>query len=91
MALKERWFYKVQNPVFPFPILSKYLTYTFFRLSKEPGKIIMTDQYAAFNTGLVNYSYEPVIAVFEVNDPYRFQPYKFKGFCIRGQCCPAKG
>lgn len=40
---------------------------------------------AAFNTGLVNYSYEPVIAVFEVNDPYRFQPYKFKGFCIRGE------
>lgn len=43
MALKERWFYKAQNPAFPFPILSKYLTYTFFRLSKEPGKIIMTD------------------------------------------------
>ena len=38
MALKERWYYKVQNPAFPFPILSKYLTYTFFRLSKEPGK-----------------------------------------------------
>lgn len=40
---------------------------------------------AAFNTGLVNYSYEPVIAVFEANDPYRYQPYKFKGFCIRGE------
>lgn len=40
---------------------------------------------AAFNTGLVNYSYEPILAVFEENNRKQQQPYKFKGFCIRGE------
>lgn len=40
---------------------------------------------AAFNTGLVNDSYEPIIAVFDANDPGQFQPYKFRGFCIPGE------
>lgn len=67
LALNERWYYKTQNPSYPYPILSKYLIYTFFRLSKEPGKIKTTDQYAAFNTGLVNKLYEPIYALFEKN------------------------
>lgn len=84
MALKERWYYKVQNPTFPFPILSKYLTYTFFRLSKEPGKIKITDQYAAFNTGLVNDLYEPIYALFEKNKVQGRQEWYFHEFCISG-------
>ena len=27
IALKERWYYKIQNPKFPYPILAKYFTY----------------------------------------------------------------
>ncbi len=84
MALKERWYYRVQNPAFPFPILSKYLTYTFFRLSKETGKIITTDQYAAFNTGLVNNLYEPIYALFEKNRVQGRQEWYFQEFCISG-------
>lgn len=84
MALKERWYYKVQNPAFPFPILSKYLTYTFFRLSKEQGKIKKTDQYAAFNTGLVNNLYEPIYALFEKNRVQGRQEWYFHEFCISG-------
>ena len=84
MALKERWYYKVQNPAFPFPILSKYLTYTFFRLSKEHGKIRTTDQYAAFNTGLVNNLYEPIYALFEKNRVQGRQEWYFHEFCISG-------
>lgn len=84
MALKERWYYKVQNPAFPFPILSKYLTYTFFRLSKEQGKIKTTDQYAAFNTGLVNNLYEPIYALFEKNRVQGRQEWYFHEFCISG-------
>jgi len=84
MALKERWYYKAQNPAFPFPILSKYLTYTFFRLSKEPGKIKMTDQYASFNTGLVNNLYEPIYALFEKNKVQDRQEWYFHEFCISG-------
>lgn len=84
IALKERWYYKVQNPAFPFPILSKYLTYTFFRLSKEQGKIKTTDQYAAFNTGLVNNLYEPIYALFEKNKVQGRQEWYFHEFCISG-------
>lgn len=84
MALKERWYYKIQNPAFPFPILSKYLTYTFFRLSKEQGKIKTTDQYAAFNTGLVNNLYEPIYALFEKNRVQGRQEWYFHEFCISG-------
>lgn len=84
MALKERWFYKTQNPAFPFPILSKYLTYTFYRLSKEKGKIKITDQYAAFNTGLVNNLYEPIYALFEKNRIQGKQEWYFHEFCISG-------
>lgn len=84
IALKERWFYKTQNPSFPFPILSKYLTYTFFRLSKEPGKIKTTDQYASFNTGLVNNLYEPIYALFEKNRVQGRQEWYFHEFCISG-------
>jgi len=83
-AIKERWYYKNQNPAFPFPILSKYLTYTFFRLSKEPGKIKISEQYAAFNTGLVNNLYEPIYALFERNRVQGRQEWYFHEFCISG-------
>jgi hypothetical protein len=84
MTLKERWHYKTQNPVFPYPILSKYLTYTFYRLSKEPGKIKITEKYAAFNTGLVNKLYEPIYALFEKNRIQGKQEWYFHEFCISG-------
>lgn len=84
IALKERWYFKNQNPTYPFPILSKYLTYTFFRLSKENGKIKTNEQYAAFNTGLVNNLYEPIYALFEKNRVQGRQDWYFHEFCISG-------
>lgn len=84
MAIKERWFYKKQNPSYPYPILSKYLIYTFFRLAKEGGKIKTTDQYAAFNTGLVDRLYEPIYAIFDKNKIPGRQEWHFLGFCISG-------
>ena len=84
IALKERWFYKTQNPAYPFPILSKYLRFTFFRLSKEQGKIKITDKYAAFNTGLVNDLYEPIYALFGKNPNQDRQEWIFYDFCFSG-------
>lgn len=84
LAIKERWYYKTQDPAFPLPILSKYLTYTFFRLSKEKDKIKTTDKYAAFNTGLVNNLYEPIYALFEKNKMQERQEWYFHEFCISG-------
>ncbi|WP_313236981.1 DUF3825 domain-containing protein [Sphingobacterium multivorum] len=84
MALKERWYYKQQNPSIPYPILSKYLIYTFFRLLKEKNKIKTNQDYAAFNTGLVNNLYEPIYALFEKNRNEGRQEWYFCGFCISG-------
>jgi hypothetical protein len=60
------------------------LTYTFFRLSKEKGKIKINDKYAAFNTGLVNNLYEPIYALFEKNRVQGRQEWYFHEFCISG-------
>jgi hypothetical protein len=67
IAAPERWYYKTQNLDYPYPILAKYLNYTFFRLSKEVSKLCVSGQYAAFNSGLVNKIYEPIYALFEKN------------------------
>ena len=84
LALKERWYYKTQNPSYPYPILSKYLIYTFYRLSKEKGKVMTSTQFAAFNTGLVNNLYEPIYALFEKNRIPGKQEWHFMDFCISG-------
>jgi hypothetical protein len=84
LALKERWYYKTQNPANPYPILYSYLTYTFFRLSKEPGKIKINEHYAAFNTGLVNNLYEPIYALFGKNRIPDKQEWYFMEFCVSG-------
>lgn len=85
LALRERWYYKTQNPRFPFPILTKYLTYTFYRLASENNKISMGDRYAAFNTGLVDKRYEPIFALFEKNKIPGKQEWYFHEFCIPGE------
>jgi hypothetical protein len=84
MAAPERWYYKTQNPDYPYTILAKYLNYTFFRLSKEVNKLCVSGQYAAFNTGLVNKIYEPIYAMFEKNRNPGHQEWFFLGFCISG-------
>ena len=85
MTLKERWHYKEQVASNPHPILTKYLIHTFFRLSKEGGKILTEGKYAAFDTGLVDRLYEPIYAVFEKNTIPNKQPWYFKEFCIPAQ------
>ena len=85
MALKERWYYKRQDPANPYPILTNYLKYTFIRLLKEGNKILTCDQYASFNTGLVNELYEPIYALFVKNDRQASPKWQFKNFCIAGQ------
>ena len=69
----EKWNYEdTKNPT-NFPILESYLQYTFYRLRKEDEhsegnkKIIELDNYAAFNTGLVDKRYRPIYAIFTKN------------------------
>jgi hypothetical protein len=84
IALNERWHFKNPNIAYPHPILSKYLIYTFFRLVKEKGKINSNEQFAVFNTGLVDNSYEPIYALFEKNKVPGKQEWYFREFCISG-------
>lgn len=84
LSLIERWFYSELNPKQPYPILVKYLKYTFYRLRKEGNKIIELDDYAAFNTGLVDKRYEPIYAIF-VKTPSSLRKWRFEGFCIPGE------
>lgn len=83
-ALPERWYYKTQNPDVPYPILTSYLHYTFYKLSKEKDKILSTSNYSVFNTGLVDNRYEAIYALFEKNSTHT-QPWKLVDFCIPGE------
>lgn len=83
MALKENWSFEADPDDDSFPILRRYITYTFAKLWWDKGVYISpTEQYAVFNTGLVNRNYQYIYALFERNDGDR--PWKFNQFCIPG-------
>ena len=82
MALKERWSYSVEDENYPNPILAKYLKWTFVKLMRE-NKILYSNEYAAFNTGLVDKFYKPIYAVFDKNK-FNKQPWHFIDFCVAG-------
>lgn len=65
------------------PILKSYLAYTFFRLQQE-GKVLEDAErgMAAFNTGLVTDTYEPIYACFAPAHTER--AWRFSGFCRAG-------
>lgn len=87
MALPERWSYSVEDDKYPNPILAKYLKWTFVKLMRE-SKILYANDYASFNTGLVDKFYKPIFAVFDKNRINK-QPWHFVGFCIAGSSSTA--
>ncbi|MAM40285.1 MAG: hypothetical protein CMQ11_17470 [Gammaproteobacteria bacterium] len=85
LALTEDWRYR-ESPTEDFDefgILRNYIKFTFTRLRHE-GKVITGDQFATFNTGLVDRFYEPIHAFFEKNDRPS-PPWKWRSFCVSGQ------
>lgn len=84
MALPERWYYSQQNPDYPYPILVSYLKYTFYKLKQEGCKILENENFAAFNTGLVDRRYEPIFALFS-KTPNALRNWKLENFCIAGE------
>lgn len=84
IALPERWHYKKQPPRNPYPILTSYIKYTFYRLSREKNKILIKDNIAAFNTGLVDKRYEPIFAMFS-KTPNALREWRLESFCIAGE------
>ncbi len=89
MALEERWYFGEEpDPANPFPILENYLRFTFFRVKRE-GKVAEVDgasgRWATFNTGLVDRLYDPIFALFQANEAFRQQPWRFYAFCVPGK------
>ncbi|MFD0705156.1 DUF3825 domain-containing protein [Alloscardovia venturai] len=85
LALPEQWdIATVGKKLTPkHTILKSYLTYTFYRLQQEDKVQINREKgICAFNTGLVNRTYEPIYACFTAIDEDK--KWKFQDFCKAG-------
>lgn len=80
LALDETWSFDGGRDR---SILKSYLSYTFYRLQQE-GKVLEDAEHgmAAFNTGLVTNTYEPIYACFSPTHAER--AWRFSGFCRAG-------
>lgn len=104
-ALKVKALDEVWGDDLTKPILKNYISYTFERLvyedeqeqvkSKNEGrlpklKILTNEEFAIWNTGLVNDVYDPIFAFFRRNDgrnPKRKQPWIFIAFDTANSKC----
>lgn len=86
IALPERWDFENSDRGKPLPILRNYLRYTFERLHVEK-KIAYSDdnEYAVFNTGLVNKLYSSIYALFSRNKNAGKQLWFFIDFAVEGE------
>lgn len=76
-ALDEKWSFENRSDN---GILKNYLENTFLQLQKE-DKIIETDTYCLFNTGLFTDHYIPIYAYGEINKNYKENPAVQKWYC----------
>ena len=87
LAQREIWKYLNGLPSYPdLPILYSYIRYTFCRLQYQNKIVISIDgTMAAFNTGLTDNRYEPIIALFKKNRPGAISEWVFYDFVIAGE------
>ena len=87
LALEEEWSFGEDGGE-PYPILSNYIKYTFYKLQREGNKVFVSDdeEYAVFNTGLVDWRYLPIYALFRKNrrEDIR-QKWYLVDYCIEGE------
>lgn len=88
-ALHEDWGETI-NPetgIKTYPVLDSYFSNTFIKCWREKKVLLSTDQqYAAFNTGLVDEKYQDIFAVFSARTkPEEFLPWHFSAFCVEGE------
>lgn len=91
LALPEQWYYGATPPDGEeYPILKNYLLYTFKRLCAE-GKVMISvdrernEEYAAFNTGLVDRKYECIYALFKETSRYPNCYWYLVDFVVAGE------
>lgn len=92
LALEEKWYYGTESASDRenLPILRNYLNYTFKRLCFEKKILIRKDEerneeYAAFNTGLVDRKYECIYALFKQNTRYPTPYWYLLDFVVAGE------
>lgn len=90
LALDEKWYYGSNAEGRELPILKNYLTYTFKRLCFEQKICFATDpvrkeEYAAFNTGLVDKKYEYIYALFKKNTRFASPYWYLLSFVVAGE------
>ena len=91
LALNENWYYGAEeSDNRDYPILRNYLRYTFKRLCHENKVMIRQDlerneEYAAFNTGLVDKKYEYIYALFKENTRYPTPYWYLVDFVVPGE------
>lgn len=78
-AVDEEWDFR-GSPKGHYRILIQYVKYTFSRLMREK-KVCISEQFAAFNTGLADNHYDDIYACFFPNEPSCDTDWKFAGFC----------
>lgn len=85
LALPEDWRYRESHSdsFDEYGVLRNYLMYIYTRLFNEK-KIEEKNQFATFNTGLVDKLYRPIFATFERNNR-ETPPWRWKSFCVSGQ------
>lgn len=80
-VLEEDWSFGSRNDN---GMLKQYLKQMYLR-SRNDGCVIEKEGVgAAFDTGLVNRTYDQVYAYFVPNQKTGVQPWKLKGFCVKG-------
>lgn len=92
LALDEPWDFNdaaLDAGTRRFEILHNYIRYTFYRLTLEDKVGFSADEdFAVFNTGLVDKHYEDIYACFEPSDPEKPEEaryaWTFAGFCTAG-------
>lgn len=79
MALEESWSFsgKTDNS-----ILKNYLKYTFYKLQEE-NKVLETEKYCVFNTGLFTPYYEQIFVQGEKDLTLQESEWRFKKFCTK--------
>lgn len=77
MALPEKWTLQEDKENL---VLKKYLDKTLERLQYE-NKVITTEKYCAFNTGLFTNNYEDIYILAEKSNPSTQSEWTFKEFC----------
>lgn len=77
LALPETWTLQEDDEN---GVLKRYLSRTFERLQEE-NKIITTNKFCVFNTGLYTSHYEEIFVVAEKSSPNSQKEWTFKEFC----------